>query len=338
MTLKGVGIKKTMEHLISKYLINDLTREEEARLKTWLEEDSLNRKVFENIVSDWKLSADDISTSKFLVLDRIVNNATSAQALTKERSLRPLDYLMRIAAVMVLGIGLYLIWDPTDFSGTDRAELQEIQVEKEAADGQKLTFELPDGSMVKLNSGSMLSYPKAFSDTRRQVTLTGEAFFDVARDESRPFEIKSGEVNVQVLGTSFNVRSYPDTERVEVAVKTGRVSVESPFSASGVVLVPYEMVVYSTENNSFDKKKIEDSQQVFGWMDQTLVFEDQGIKEILKELSRWYDVKFEVKRELSHKRAFTARYKNPTLKAVLESLSYAYDFNYEIDGKKVIIK
>ena len=69
-----------------------------------------------------------------------------------------------------------------------------------------------------------------------------------------------------------------------------------------------------------------------------VIFEDRGIKDIIKELSRWYDVKFEIKRELDYKKAFTARYKNPTLKAVLESLSYAYDFEYEIDGKKVIIK
>jgi len=327
-----------MEHLISKYLINDLTREEEVKLKSWLEEDALNRKVFENIVADWKLSADEILTSKSAVLDRIVNSATPSHELPKERSLGAFDYLIRVAAVMVLGIGLYLVWDATNSAETSHVATQEVQIEKEAANGQKLTFELSDGTIVKLNSGSMLSYPKVFSESKREVTLVGEAFFDVARDESRPFKIKSGEVNVQVLGTSFNVRSYPDAEQIEVAVKTGSVSVESSFSESDVVLVPDEMVVYTTGNNFFDKKRIEDSQQVFGWMDQALIFEDRGIKDIIKELSRWYDVKFEIKRELDYKKAFTARYKNPTLKAVLESLSYAYDFEYEIDGKKVIIK
>ncbi|MBU2884742.1 FecR domain-containing protein [Gilvimarinus agarilyticus] len=330
-----------MEQLISKYLKNELTNAEAQELKRWLEKDALNRKVFENIVSEWHLSAADVSSAKDRVMQQVRQTAVVEPVQHRTTVRRWMSYSVRIAAVLVLAAGLVFIWlTRTGIRQDDAMIVQQeiVYIEKEAAYGQKLTFELPDGSVVKLNAGSKLTYPKTFASKTREVSLTGEAFFDVARDEKKPFRISSNDVMVQVLGTSFNVRSYPEEENIAVAVKTGKVAVSSRVNQNQVILKPAEMALYSADDQSLNKKIIDDNElSVFGWTDQNLVLEDANFDVILTTLSRWYGVEFDVAQLHGAQKQFTANFKNPSLTKVMESLSFAYEFDYEIDGKKVTI-
>ncbi|MEQ8471786.1 MAG: FecR family protein [Marinoscillum sp.] len=324
-----------MDQLISKYLEDDLTPQEEAQLKTWLEEDSLNRQVFENMVGYWKLSDKQIISSKQNVFGKVVGNEVypiqSKPAYWK--------YLWRVAAILILAIGLGYVFNQIEnefVPGSVKAEL--VLIEKEAQFGQKLTLELPDGSVVKLNSGSRITYPKEFAQESREVSLSGEAFFDVTKDPSRPFRITTDLINISVLGTSFNVRAYENTGENQVAVKTGKVAVGNTFNKEKILLLPDELVTISTKQESVKKDSISNQELVFGWLDQTLMFEEDQLEEIIKTLERWYDVKISVQTKLDTKKTFTAKYKNPSLKAVLESLSYAYEFEYVLTDRIVTIK
>lgn len=323
-----------MEHLIIKYLQNDLTQAEVRELRKWLKEKPVNRKVFENIVGEWNLSKEEINIAR----DRVLKNILSGPAIKEEKSSpKKFRYLMKIAAMLLIGVGLAsTVWTLSgrllDEASTNHATISY----KEAKRGQKLTFQLSDGTMVYLNAGSRLTYPESFTGERREVILTGEAFFDVNRDENHPFRIRTDHLDVEVLGTSFNVSAYPDDSKTVVAVKTGKVAVNSRLSSAGVALTPMQAAYYDYKDLS--KKSFEDEESVFGWTEQKLVFRDTDILKIFKTVSRWYGVEFLVKRELDSDKLFTASYKNPSLRTVLESLSYAYEFEYDIEKKIVTIK
>jgi len=325
----------TIEELIRKYLTHELTGEEERRLKTWLSEDKANRKVFENIVAGWQLTGDDIRQSKARIYGRL-----SAKYRSEKKPRRFIPYFSKVAAVFVFAVAAALmIFYIRDEKNQTAAPV--AMIEKQTLPGQKLTIKLPDGSVAILNSASRIVSPESFQNAERKVRLEGEAFFEVAEDASRPFIIVTDNLNVRVLGTSFNVRSFSDEDNVSVAVLSGKVMVsESSDSMANQrqILLPNEMLEYSVKEKSFSEKKRVDSSVVFGWKDQNLVFKDENIDRILVALSRWYGVEFDVQAPLDYTRKFTGNFKNPTLKEVMESISYSYQFEYNINDRNIIIK
>lgn len=203
--------------------------------------------------------------------------------------------------------------------------------------GQKRTIRLPDGSVVKLNSGSIIKYPERFSSRKRSVEIVGEAFFDVTRDESRPFVITARDIRVQVLGTSFNVKAFAGDPEINVAVKSGKVVVQNTRSTASVTLLQDEMVTCAVSGSGLQKKSITDKAIVFGWAEGKLVFDNESFDEVFKKISRWYGVKVILNGPLTHKK-ITASCRKLTLGQALEGLSHTYDFDYEIKGKIVTIK
>ncbi|MFY0600062.1 MAG: FecR domain-containing protein [Cyclobacteriaceae bacterium] len=324
-----------MEELILKYLQGNLNESEEIKLKLWLQENIENRKAFENIVGNWKVSEVEVMNAKTRVLQRIQSQNSNWKS---SKGLGRWKYFSA-AAILIIGLTISFLWQGNTFTEIGvHSNKGVLIVEKEANLGQKLTFELPDGSIVKLNAGSKITFPKTFSSETREVELVGEAFFDVRRDENRPFHITSDNVNIEVLGTSFNVKSYPNENEVAVSVKTGRVSVESRNTDENLILIANEMAVYTREDKLLIKEEIRKSQVAFGWTEKKLAFENQSIEEIFKLMSRWYGVDFYLEKTPDLNKKFSGSYNNLTLNAVLGSLSFAYDFKYEIDEKNVTIK
>ncbi len=328
-----------MEDLILKYLQNNLTDAEAAELSAWLEEDVEHRKVFENLVGEWHLSSSSIQSAKKRVLKRVYSTNLSRPA--PRVGFRFRTYLARAAAVVLLVAGAtFMVWTIGYRDHAPEIATQEVLLEKKASRGQKSTFQLPDGSIVTLNSGSTLRYPQVFATNSREVSLEGEGFFAVTHDEQRPFSVVAHGAKTTVLGTSFNVRAYPEDPFTQVAVKTGRVAVRGKENEGEVVLMPHEMTAYSSDNR-LGKQAFTSEAALFGWTEQELIFQETQLKEVLQTIGRWYDVKFEViNGDLAYHQTFTAAYQNPTLPKVLESLSFVYEFNYTIheDKKTVTIR
>lgn len=325
-----------MEDLISKYLHNNLTPEEEKSLQGWLEHDRANRKVFENIVGHWQISNRDIEQAKGRVLSKVLSGAQENHSTKQEKHW--MSHSIRIAASILIVIGLGLTWALTsDVFKNDQIE-QVAFIEKEASYGEKLTVELPDGTVVKLNGGSKLLYRKVFAPDIREVRLEGEAFFDVARNEEAPFRISTKAIAVQVLGTSFNVKAYLEEEEIEVAVKTGKVEVTDTSTKHKVILNPLEKANYTAIDKALNKGFIESGESsIFGWTEHQLAFDDENLNQVLTKLSRWYAVEFNTSLNKDHQKKFTGKFKNPSLVRVMESLSFAYEFKYEINENSVTI-
>src|SRR5690606_5078196 len=156
--------------------------------------------------------------------------------------------------------------------------------------GVKYTTVLPDGTQVKLNSSSSIKYPEQFSEDLREVFLKGEAFFEVKHDQQRPFIVHSGDLKIQVLGTSFNVRDYGDETETRVALVTGKVRIDPQSdTSSSLVLEPAQMAVFNRENRSLQKKPFDFKTEI-GWKEGVLIFSNTTLAEAFDKIERWYGV------------------------------------------------
>jgi transmembrane sensor len=319
--------------------------------RTWLDENPHKRAIIEeasqivrsvSFKEDIPLGNEFNQTWNNVILNRKGGKKQGAHG--GFRSFRwNLPNILKIAAILVVGafIGLRSINSQKSNSIEEKVVVIK-NITKRTGVGEKLTFQLSDGSLVKLNSNSSLTFPELFVGNERRVNLKGEAFFEITKNKNQPFQVLTGNLGTQVLGTSFNVRAYkPETETVDVAVVSGKVAVGAFMGnhlTEELLLTPGQMTSYDQNQNTFKKTSFV-YDEVIGWKDGILNFNNQGIMNIVKTLESWYDVKIILDKEnLDLDKDFSGIYKNKTLDTVLKGLSYAYGFKYEMDNKIVIIK
>lgn len=176
------------------------------------------------------------------------------------------------------------------YSETAKEEKGEIAYnEIEIPQGTEFQLKLSDGTKIYLNSVSRVRYPVAFSKNERRIELEGEAFLEVVKDSTRPFVVKTKYVNVQVLGTKFNISAYEDDSRVMTTLVEGAVRVSSEESGVEAVLKPSEQLVYDKEGKTAEVKKV-DVKYYTAWRDGWFRFEDVSLEELMKVVMRWYNM------------------------------------------------
>jgi ferric-dicitrate binding protein FerR (iron transport regulator) len=265
----------------------------------------------------------------------ISNYDLGSSAETNPSEKKPFSFLRLVAAasiIAILGFSVNHFW----FSAS--SDLAVRSVEKKTSNGQQLTVKLPDGTRVKLNAGSILSYPKVFEDTLREISLTGEAFFDVVRNEKSPFIIHTGNITTRVLGTSFNIRAYPENKEIQVAVVEGKVKVrtESGSGENGVCLIKSEMVTVQKEHGKLIVSDYDEKEQI-GWKDGILYFEKSDFLSTVRRLERWYGVRINIGegRKMDPSWRFSGRFKDKPLNYILDVMSYPHQFSYKINNNTV---
>ena len=272
----------------------------------------------------------------------------SAYAMTRQKLEASLPHkrksnaeLLKIAACVAFVISMLYGGYREVLNEQPQPEIVYEQVVKENPIGQKLTVFLADGSKVILNAGSKLRFTKPFHPDRRLVTLEGEAFFEVAHDSLRPFQVSSGALTTTALGTSFNVTAYPKENRVQVALTSGRVKVhrqaaEKPMS-DVYYLEPGEQVRYDKAQHTVAKTPF-DATKVLAWKAGVLCLEHADQATVLRRLERWYGVPIKVAGKSPAAWDITATFNNQSLKSVLTSLSYTMSFDFEITEDQVFIR
>ncbi|MBV6644506.1 MAG: FecR domain-containing protein [Cyclobacteriaceae bacterium] len=314
-----------------------LTVQEQSALRKWLLADKRNRKAYNQMKLMLLASSNktqDVERQVWKDINRKIDHKVSTEV---PASTFMIPHWAKVAAVLLVTFSLALVAllyqsQPAETLVVEKAKW----IEKVSMPGQKISVTLPDGTKVKLNAGSTLLAPESFDGDTREVTLSGEAFFDVARDEQKPFIIRSHSVDVQVLGTSFNVKSYPQEEEVKVSVATGKVAVvDKENSRIKEELVPGQQANYKNGQLSTSTY---DWEETMGWRENLLVFKDDNLKDILSELSKWYGVEFLMKKSFDNKRDYSGKYKNATIQSVLKGLAYVYQFEYTIENNIITIK
>ena len=221
---------------------------------------------------------------------------------------------------------------------------------------------LPDGTEVWLNAGSNLSYDDTYGKETRELRLVGEAFFDVAKDAAHPFIIHTKVMDVKVLGTSFNVRAYPDEPATEAALIKGAIEISLPGRPSDRMLLrPDEKISVRNEEpelyagkDTLAGKAATKHEQAAGpsiavskiayepgdstivetsWVKNKLIFRDKPFRELTREMERWYNVIFVVKNKDLPMKRFTGIFYNESVREALDKLKVSYPFSYTYDKK-----
>lgn len=201
--------------------------------------------------------------------------------------------------------------------------------------GELKTILLKDGSKITLNSSSTLKLSKKFNKEDRKVVLNGEAFFEVTKDSLHPFTISTNESVAKVLGTQFNLSAYKN-EINKLTLNEGKVLFYKKGNQenSGVVLAPNEQVIL---DHVILTKSIVNPEKYNGWMLNQLIFDNESLISITRKMERRYGITIRIEREELKKELFRGTYKNPTLKTLLQDLSFVLKLKHKKDGKNLII-
>ncbi|MGB3181075.1 MAG: FecR domain-containing protein [Cyclobacteriaceae bacterium] len=201
-------------------------------------------------------------------------------------------------------------------------------IAQQTGPSEVIELELPDGTIVTLNENSRLSYAPDFGTDERTVTLSGEGFFDVMRDEHKPFIVHTEALEVTVLGTSFDVQAYDSESESSVVVATGRVRVEA--GNEEVQLVPGDMGTVSKSNNSLTKGKTDgDVRNVSAWRMKSFTFQNEELTDVVENLSDSYHMDVSISEESLKNCRLSATFNNRTLKEVLQIISSTLNVNVE---------
>lgn len=191
---------------------------------------------------------------------------------------------------------------------------------------------LEDGTRVWLNSGSSLIFPASFSDSERQVRLTGEAYFEVSHD-GRPFKVITQTQTIHVLGTHFNIEAYQDERAVKTTLLEGAVNVLR--ADEKILLKPGQMTVnIKTEPLTVRNANLN---EVMGWKEGLFIFDNESIAEVMRKVSRWYDIEVRYEDKVSEKKLFgtVSRYK--TINELLDNIALAGGIRYKIEGRRIVL-
>ena len=193
---------------------------------------------------------------------------------------------------------------------------------------------LPDGSTVWLNAASSLRFPTAFVGKQRTVELTGEAYFEVTKKTSMPFNVKVNDMDVQVLGTHFNVMAYTEEDAVRTTLLEGAVKVTKG-AAVGLLKPGQQAKLNKTAGNI--KISEADVEEVMAWKNGLFLFNNEGIKTIMRQISRWYDVDISFEGNIPDKNFTGQISRNNNLSQVLKMLELTKEAHFKITGKKIAV-
>ena len=378
------------KELVIKYLNGESTEAEKLEIDGWLIEKAENRNYFEEVAFLWKAAGvsrgidegtkrDDweslmgrIGKKSEYDLIQSQEKQPETHKISGTKSREYLNRFLKIAALFILAF--LFSWAAFSFinkrSQSDSLAYNQIITAK----GQKSQIILSDGTRIWLNSETVLKYPAAFNDDQREVYLEGEAFFEVQKKENRiPFIVKTDDIDIEVLGTRFNVMAYADEETVETTVVEGSICVVRKGAepsqdqnvllktnqkatlikkGSRVILSEVEldkpMLVKSAPTISsispIEKEQILVSPEVdvelhTAWKDDLLVFQSETLENITYKLERWYDVKIHIENEELRNYRYTGKFAHKeTLTQLMEILRLTTPISYTFKKNDLYIE
>lgn len=199
--------------------------------------------------------------------------------------------------------------------------------------GRRYKLVLPDGSKVWLNAASSLHYPTHFPEGERKVELTGEAYFEVAKDAGKPFTVTAGGQVISVLGTAFNVKAYPDETYINTTLVEGSVKLELQNGKDARLLKPGEQAML--ENNQFQVKKV-DVKEDISWMSDLFYFSNTDLEVVAHQLQRWYDIEVDFA-SLPSEKLYGQLPRSTPLPQLLRAIERTTDIKFKLDNNRLTI-
>nr|WP_129734732.1 FecR family protein [Parabacteroides goldsteinii] len=324
--------KKEVQNIIRLFFGKRFSKEAQLRFRYWFRSEEDHKEKEDTLRELWEASPSVTSEQTWEQLAKI--RVRIAQ--NKENPI-PVRYRLRYAAVAA--IWLLTMLGTWYFSVQPAKEISPKLTEFYVPYGDRQEITLSDGTTVWVNAGSVLIYPSEFKADTRTVFLSGEAYFNVAKNPEQPFIVSTQHLDVQALGTMFSVDAYPGASETVATLEEGSIQVDVKSAEVPVsVLKPNEQLVYSHETHQFRVNKV-DAEQVSAWKDGYLIFKDATFEEVIVALERKYNVTINYNAEKYKERTYYVKF-NPdeSIEDALTILSHLIEhFRYKVNGKTISI-
>ena len=334
--------------IIAKEFAGEISDLERFQLEAWKKQSSLNQRTYLTLKRAWNKNS--IITNRDReekLFQKIISGIKEDDSAVKQIHLysktgpRKKSYWKYAiaAAIMIMISSAWLVQKMQVNDNPQEVVPNVVYIEKTNPNGQKSNIHLSDGTVIIMNAGSRIKYPAVFAKDKRVIELEGEAFFTVASDRERPFTVLSGTLSTTALGTAFNIKAFPDEERMKISLAEGKVVVDriNHPDEESYFLHPGESIEYNKQNRNITKTRFSPESE-FAWKEGIISFKKASFEEIVHTLERWYGVKFIVQRKKVIKKGFTGSFKKKSLEEVLKGISFSSDFQYQIKDKTVIIR
>jgi len=329
---------RNIKEQLTRYITGDCTRDEQLAISGRIDTDESFKKLYQEMLKAWELTSLPAQKAVFDV-DKAWSSLESRMASAKIKQIpakhernsirRMAGYALKAAAVLLLGFVVFqLVVSRNPLKSFDSGE------------NSPVLFSLADGSQVFLNASSTLKYPQKFAGNSREVYFWGEAFFEIEPDPGKPFIIECGDTRIKVLGTSFNLKAYPDSQQIEVTVNSGKVlfyHVDADDNILG------EVILEKGEKGVFDKKSrliaksLNNEPNYLSWKTGILVFNETTLDKVLAQIGQKYGVTFTINnKDLCHLK-LTATFDNESLDSVIEVLKLVHNLQIVNDGKDYLV-
>lgn len=306
---------------------------ERQQVEEWLNSKEENRTYFNDLKEWFDKDVPPVSfTDAEIVQDwQKVKEKAKQSAANKTKKLRR-SWFIRIAAVLVVGLAFGLLY-LNFFKSTEAPLTYKTQ---NAQQLRQQAMALADGTKIWLNKGSKIHFPEKFSRKNRTVRLEGEGYFEVKRDEARPFIVQTQGVDIKVLGTSFNI-NQKDSSATKVTVNSGKVAVSTKDGQQSVTLIKGEVSDFIFKTRRLSKTFNQDLNYL-SWQTGTLSFKKATMGQIVQDLQRHYRVKVSCSDELRSKFGFNGTFKKRSLKEIIQVLEATLDVKASDTQEGVFIK
>ncbi len=315
--------------LIARHLAGEASAEDSRALDLWISQNENNRKIFGQYKKLWQKSG-NIEHLEKIDIDKEWEKFSQDTGIEKPvRRLNNLKLVSRLAAAvftgLILGYSGLLIYRSTHF-------------EKIAAINQAREINLPDGSLVTLNAGSELTFPKQFKNQNRNIKLKGEGFFDVVKDSLKPFSVEASGIVVKVLGTSFNIDATGERNTITVIVAEGKVGIylKSGDAISGE-LIKGDKAVVDSGTGALSKTRNDDP-NFNSYKTGLIVFENSSFNQVVNTLRKAYNVTIHVEDQEVYDNRITVTFSDKDIDYVLRTIKETLDLQVERNGTEIIIR
>ena len=321
------------EEIINRYLTGQCSEEELIEVNAWMKESEENARQLFRMEEIYHLGKFDQYTDEQRILraEKQLYKKLDEEKGKQSKILsmhRWMKYAAVIAVMLVMGGGVgYWFYQ----NGNNQQMMVAV-----ASEGIVKEVALPDGSKVWLNNAATLKYPREFSEKERNVYLEGEAYFEVAKDAERMFVVETAHAIVKVLGTSFDVCDYEEDGKMFTTLEEGVVEMEKADNSEQMRMAPGEQVCL-VEGGRTRKYEVETA-LFTSWRSGRLVFKNMSLEDLMRNITRWYDVEVKFERESLKKVVFTGDMKKyEDLRDVLEFIELTSETHFLIEGNKIIV-
>lgn len=304
-----------IEELLPRYCEGRLSEGERLEVEAWMDESEENKRVATQTFALY-LAVDTVQVMKKVDTEKALLKVKGKMSDREVRRIVWWEWAQRAAAILFIPLLTLFIWQNWKGDTGEVAEMMEVKT----SPGMTTSLTLPDGTIVYLNSEFSLSYPSRFNGDFRKVTLSGEAYFEVAKDPEKKFILSTThQSQIEVLGTCFNVEAYEQNTEVITTLIEGKVDFmfEKDAGVKHVFLSPREKLVYDSETDKVHLYKTSGKSEL-AWKDGEVVLDNTPLEEALWMLEKRYSVKFVIKNEKLKNSSFTGTFTNQRLEKILE--------------------